>query len=239
MAGASARFGIVVFPGSNCEYDTFHALSTFYRTEPFYLWHKYHDLKGADCIVLPGGFSYGDYLRTGAIARFSPIMQEVAAFAQNGGLVLGICNGFQTLTEAHLLHGALRRNRGLRFICHPQYLRVERTDTPFTTGMEVGQVIQVPVNHNEGNWTAGAESLQEIEQKGLVAFRYCDAEGKVTDEANPNGATDNVAGILSESLNVLGMMPHPERVCEGLVGGIDGRAIFDSIIEYVLQKRVS
>jgi phosphoribosylformylglycinamidine synthase len=222
-----------VFPGSNCDYDAHHSLSTFSDAEPYYLWHKDHDLKNADCVILPGGFSYGDYLRTGAIARFSPIMQEVAAFAGDGGLVLGICNGFQTLTEAHMLHGALRRNRGLRFICHPQYLRVERNDTPFTKRFEVGQVIQVPLNHNEGNWTAGAESLQLIEDQGLVAFRYCDAEGRVTDAANPNGATDNVAGIVDEKAGVLGMMPHPERVCEGAVGGTDGRAIFQSMIDYI------
>jgi phosphoribosylformylglycinamidine synthase len=236
-AGSSSgkvRFGVVVFPGSNCEYDAVHALCTFPQADPYYLWHKDRDLKDADCIVLPGGFSYGDYLRTGAIARFSPIMQEVSAFAADGGLVIGICNGFQTLTEAHLLHGALRRNRGLRFICHPVYLRVERNDTPFTKRLEVGQVIQVPVNHNEGNWTAGVESLQEIEQGGLVAFRYCDADGRITDGANPNGATDNVAGIVSEGFNVLGMMPHPERVCEEIVGGTDGRAIFQSMIDHVL-----
>ncbi len=228
------RFGVVVFPGSNCDYDAVHALSTFPEADPYYLWHKDRDLKGAQCIVLPGGFSYGDYLRTGAIARFSPIMQEVAAFAAGGGLVLGICNGFQTLTEAHLLHGALRRNRGLRFICHPQYLRVERTDTPFTSRLQVGQVIQVPLNHNEGNWTAGSDHLQEIEDGGLVALRYCDAEGRVTDAANPNGATDNVAGILNEGCNILGMMPHPERVCEEIVGGTDGRALFQSMIDHVL-----
>ena len=233
MAGGSVRFGIVVFPGSNCDYDAHHSLSTFPEAEPYYLWHKDHDLKNADCVILPGGFSYGDYLRTGAIARFSPIMQEVAAFAAAGGLVLGICNGFQTLTEAHMLHGALRRNRGLRFICHPQYLRVERNDTPFTNRFEVGQVIQVPLNHNEGNWTAGAESLQLIENQGLVAFRYCDADGQVTDTANPNGATDNVAGIVDDKAGVLGMMPHPERVCESAVGGTDGRAIFQSMIDYI------
>ena len=233
MAGGSVRFGIVVFPGSNCDYDAHHSLSTFSDAEPYYLWHKDHDLKNADCVILPGGFSYGDYLRTGAIARFSPIMQEVAAFAGDGGLVLGICNGFQTLTEAHMLHGALRRNRGLRFICHPQYLRVERNDTPFTKRFEVGQVIQVPLNHNEGNWTAGAESLQLIENQGLVAFRYCDADGQVTDTANPNGATDNVAGIVDDKAGVLGMMPHPERVCESAVGGTDGRAIFQSMIDYI------
>ena len=233
MAGGSVRFGIVVFPGSNCDYDAHHSLSTFPGAEPYYLWHKDHDLKNADCVILPGGFSYGDYLRTGAIARFSPIMQEVAAFAAAGGLVLGICNGFQTLTEAHMLHGALRRNRGLRFICHPQYLRVERNDTPFTNRFEVGQVIQVPLNHNEGNWTAGAESLQLIEDQGLVAFRYCDADGQVTDTANPNGATDNVAGIVDDKAGVLGMMPHPERVCESAVGGTDGRAIFQSMIDYI------
>ncbi len=237
MVAGQVRFGIVVFPGSNCEYDAQHALSTFPEADPFYLWHKDRDLKGADCVILPGGFSYGDYLRTGAVARFSPIMQEVAAFAESGGLVLGICNGFQTLTEAHMLHGALRRNRGLRFLCHPQYLRVERIDTPFTRRLEVGQVIQIPINHNEGNWTAGVESLQEIETKNLVAFRYCDAEGNVDDSTNPNGAVDNVAGIVNESNNVLGMMPHPERVCETLVGGVDGRHIFQSMIDHVLWKR--
>jgi len=231
------RFGVVVFPGSNCDYDACHVLSTFPEACPYYLWHKDHDLKDADCVILPGGFSYGDYLRTGAIARFSPIMQEVAAFAGNAGLVLGICNGFQTLTEAHLLHGALRRNRGLRFICSPQFLRVERTDTPFTKRLRAGQVIQIPLNHNEGNWTAGADHLQEIEAQSLVAFRYCDVDGNVTDAANPNGATNNVAGILNEDNNVLGMMPHPERVCEGILGGIDGREIFQSIIDTVLERR--
>lgn len=235
MTVGRVRFGIVVFPGSNCEYDAYHALSTFPEAEPFYLWHKDRDLRGADCVILPGGFSYGDYLRAGAVARFSPIMQEVAAFAGAGGLVLGICNGFQVLTEAHLLHGALQRNRGLRFICHPQYLRVERNDTPFTRRLRVGQVIQCPVSHNEGNWTAGAERLQEIEEQGLVVFRYCDAEGRVTEEANPNGSVNSVAGLANEGANVLGMMPHPERVCEALIGGIDGRGIFQSIIDFVQE----
>lgn len=235
MTSRRVRFGIVVFPGSNCEYDTHHALSTFSEAEPYYLWHKDHDLRDPDCIVLPGGFSYGDYLRTGAIARFSPIMREVAAFASDGGLVLGICNGFQILTEAHLLHGALRRNRGLRFVCRAQHLRVERTDTPFTRRLRVGQVIQIPVNHNEGNWTAGVDHLQHIEKEGLVAFRYCDPEGNVSDAANPNGAVNNVAGLFSEGLNILGMMPHPERVCEAILGGTDGRAIFQSIIDTVLE----
>ncbi len=237
MTAGPVRFGIVVFPGSNCDYDAHHVLSTFSEANPYYLWHKDRDLKDADCVILPGGFSYGDYLRTGAVARFSPIMQEVAAFAGDGGLVLGICNGFQTLTEAHLLHGALRRNRGLRFICHPQYLRVQRNDTPFTRHLRVGQVIQIPVNHNEGNWTAGAERLQEIEDQNLVLFRYCDADGNVSDATNPNGATRNVAGILNEGNNVLGMMPHPERVCEEILGGTDGRAIFQSTIDHVLERR--
>lgn len=231
------RFGVVVFPGSNCEYDAVHALGTFPEADAFLLWHKDHDLLGADVVVLPGGFSYGDYLRTGAIARFSPVMQEVATFIESGGLVLGICNGFQILTEAHLLHGAMLRNRGLKFICHPQYLRVERTDTPFTSQLQIGQVIQVPVNHNEGAWTAGAESLQTIEDERLVVFRYCDAEGQVTDAANPNGAVDGVAGIVNEGGNVLGMMPHPERVCEGILGGTDGRALFGSLIDHVLRGR--
>ena len=236
MTAGPVRFGIVVFPGSNCEYDAYHALSTFPDAEPYYLWHKDRDLQGADCIILPGGFSYGDYLRTGAVARFSPIMQEVAAFADAGGLVLGICNGFQTLAEAHMLHGALRRNRGLRFLCLPVYLRVERTDTPFTSRLSVGQVIQVPINHNEGNWTAGVDSLQAIENQRLVAFRYCDAEGTVSDATNPNGATDNVAGIVNEGNNVLGMMPHPERVCEEILGGVHGRAIFQSMIDWVQAR---
>lgn len=231
------RVGVVAFPGSNCEYDAVHALGTFPEIDAFYLWHKDHDLEDADLVVLPGGFSYGDYLRTGAIARFSPLMQEVAAFAESGGLVMGICNGFQILTEAHVLHGAMLRNRGLRFICHPQYLRVERTDTPFTGRLQVGQVIQVPVNHNEGAWTAGAESLQTIEDQRLVVFRYCDAEGRVTDAANPNGAVDNIAGIVNEVGNVLGMMPHPERVCEDILGGTDGRALFGSVIDHVRGSR--
>ena len=235
--GGRVRFGVVVFPGSNCEYDAVHALGTFPEADPFYLWHKDHDLQGAEVVVLPGGFSYGDYLRTGAIARFSPVMREVAAFAESGGLVLGICNGFQILTEAHLLHGAMLRNRGLKFICHPQYLRVERADTPFTGQMRVGQVIQVPLNHNEGAWTAGVESLQTIEDERLVVFRYCDADGQVTDAANPNGAVDNVAGILNEAGNVLGMMPHPERVCEGILGGTDGRGLFGSLVDHVLRTR--
>ncbi|MCZ7665075.1 MAG: phosphoribosylformylglycinamidine synthase subunit PurQ [Thermoleophilia bacterium] len=230
------RFGVVVFPGSNCEYDAVHALGTFPAAHPYYLWHKDHDLQDPDVVVLPGGFSYGDYLRTGAIARFSPMMGEVAAFAAGGGLVLGICNGFQILTEAHLLHGAMLRNRGLKFICHAQHLRVERTDTPFTRRFEQGQVIQVPVNHNEGSWTAGAESLQRIEDERLVVFRYCDAEGNVTDAANPNGAVDNVAGLVHEGGNVLGMMPHPERVCEAILGGTDGRALFGSLIDTVLER---
>lgn len=238
MSGTGGvRFGIVVFPGSNCEYDALHALGTFPEAEPYYLWHKDHDLEEADCIILPGGFSYGDYLRPGAIARFSPIMREVSDFARGGGLVLGICNGFQVLTEAHLLQGALLRNGSLRFICHPQYLRVERTDTPFTAHYEKGQVIQVPVNHNEGNWTAGSADLAEIEDGGLVVFRYCDEEGQVTPEANPNGAMGNVAGIVNAGGNVLGMMPHPERVSEQALGGVGGRGVFASILDSVRARR--
>jgi phosphoribosylformylglycinamidine synthase I len=228
------RFGIVVFPGSNCEYDTLHALGTFPEADSFYLWHKERELRSAHVVVLPGGFSYGDYLRTGAIARFSPIMGEVAAFAADGGLVLGICNGFQILTEAHVLHGAMLRNRGLRFICHQQYLRVERTDTAFTRRYEQGQVIRVPVNHNEGAWTAGAENLKVIEDQGLVVFRYCDADGNVQDRSNPNGAAHSVAGIVNEAGTALGMMPHPERVCEAVLGGTDGRMLFGSLIDHVL-----
>jgi len=224
------RFGIVVFPGSNCEYDALHALSTFPEAEPFYLWHKDHDLADADCIILPGGFSYGDYLRPGAIARFSPIMREVSDFARNGGIVLGICNGFQVLTEAHLLRGALLQNNSLRFVCHAQHLRVERTDTPFTEHYQKGQVIQIPVNHNDGNWTVGPGEMRDVEDESLVVFRYCDEDGNVVPEANPNGATDNVAGIVNSQGNVLGMMPHPERVSEVSLGGVDGRSIFSSLV---------
>lgn len=236
-APSTVRFGIVVFPGSNCEYDSKHALSTFPEAEPYYLWHKDTALQSPDVVILPGGFSYGDYLRTGAIARFSPLMGEVAAFATEGGLVMGICNGFQILTEAHILHGAMLRNRGMRFVCHSQHLRVERTDTPFTSRLRVGDVIQVPVNHNEGAWTAGAESLQQIEEQGLVVVRYCDAYGNVSDDANPNGAVDNVAGIVNEHGNVFGLMPHPERVCEDVIGGADGRGILGSLIDHVLEGR--
>ncbi|HZK48910.1 MAG TPA: phosphoribosylformylglycinamidine synthase subunit PurQ [Thermoleophilia bacterium] len=235
IAPRKVRFGIVVFPGSNCEYDAKHALSTFPHAEPYYLWHKDDDLQSPDVVILPGGFSYGDYLRTGAIARFSPLMGAVSAFAESGGLVLGICNGFQILTEAHMLHGAMLRNRGLKFVCRSQHLRVERTDTPFTRGLTVGDVIQVPVNHNEGAWTAGSEDLRQIEDQRLVVFRYCDEGGDVTDAVNPNGAVDNVAGIVNECGNVLGMMPHPERVCESAVGGIGGRGLFDSLINHVLE----
>jgi len=235
IAPRKVRFGIVVFPGSNCEYDAKHALSTFPHAEPYYLWHKDDDLQSPDVVILPGGFSYGDYLRTGAIARFSPLMGAVSAFAESGGLVLGICNGFQILTEAHMLHGAMLRNRGLKFVCRSQHLRVERTDTPFTRGLTVGDVIQVPVNHNEGAWTAGSEDLRQIEDQRLVVFRYCDEGGDVTDAVNPNGAVDNVAGIVNERGNVLGMMPHPERVCESAVGGIGGRGLFDSLINHVLE----
>jgi len=231
------RVGVVVFPGSNCEYDTVHALEHLPEAEPYYLWHKDRDLGGADCIVLPGGFSYGDYLRTGAIARFSPIMQEVAAFARDGGLVLGICNGFQILAEGHLLAGALLRNRSLKFICHAQHLRVERVDTPFTSRFRVGQVIQIPVNHNEGNWTGGPDGQSGVEDRGLVVFRYCDEEGSVTPSANPNGAEGNVAGIIDEGGTVLGMMPHPERVSEAILGGTDGLSVFGSMIDHVLLGR--
>ena len=233
VRSGNIRVGVVVFPGSNCDYDALHALGSIQGAEPFYLWHKDCDLQGADAVILPGGFSYGDYLRAGAIARFSPIMQEVAAFAQDGGLVLGICNGFQILTEAHILDGALLRNVELKFICHPQYLLVERNDTPFTCAYDVGQVVQIPVNHNQGNWTAGVQGMHTLEERGLVVFRYCNEDGEVTAAANPNGAMGNVAGIINEAGNVLGMMPHPERVCEGRLGGTDGRGVFESMVTYL------
>jgi phosphoribosylformylglycinamidine synthase len=223
------KFGIVIFPGSNCDQDCLHVVRDVLGRQAVELWHQDASLKGVDAILLPGGFSYGDYLRTGAIARFSPIMASVGRFAREGGLVLGICNGFQILLEAGLLSGAMLRNTGLRFICRSVTLRVERTDTPFTNRFQPGQIIRLPIAHNEGRYTVTPEELPKI--SGQVAFRYCDAEGRITQKANPNGSTDNIAGLTNAKGNVLGMMPHPERASEAMIGGEDGRLIFESMIE--------
>jgi len=222
------KFGVVVFPGSNCDQDCVHVLKDVLRQPVEALWHQDASLRGCEAVVLPGGFSYGDYLRTGAIARFSPIMRAITAFARDGGLVIGICNGFQILLEAGLLPGAMLRNTGLRFICRFVTLRVERTDTPFTNQFQQGQVIRLPIAHNEGRYTVDAKMLRTI--RSQVIFRYADADGQVTDAANPNGSTEAIAGLVSEAGNVLGMMPHPERASEEVLGSADGRRIFESML---------
>lgn len=225
------RFGIIVFPGSNCDHDCYHVVKHVMGQDARYVWHKDTSLDGLDCIILPGGFSYGDYLRTGAIARFSPVMNEIITFANKGGLVLGICNGFQILTESGLLPGVLMRNRGLKFICKNLSLRVENTDTRFTTLYKKGQVVDIPVAHADGNYYADPDTIKALEDGGRVVFRYSTHEGKVTGEANPNGSLSNIAGIINEKGNVLGMMPHPERAAENELGSTDGRALFESILK--------
>ena len=227
------KFGIVTFPGSNCDYDAFMAVVESLQEEAVMLWHKDHDLQGSDVIVLPGGFSYGDYLRAGAIARFSPIMREVVAHAERGGPVLGICNGFQIACEAHLLPGALLRNDSLKFVSESIRLRVENADTMFTSGYARGDLLAVPIAHGEGRYTADAETLARLEGEGQVVFRYVDADGQPTEAANPNGSMNNIAGIVSARGNVLGMMPHPERACDVVLGSRDGLALFQSILARV------
>lgn len=229
------KFGVIVFPGSNCDHDCYHAVKHVFGQEAEYVWHKSTSLKGFDCVILPGGFSYGDYLRTGAIASSSPVMAEVVSFAGRGGLVVGICNGFQILTEAGLLPGVLMRNRGLKFICKHVNLRVENTSSPFTRAYKKGQTVDIPIAHADGNYYASPETIRLLEDSGRVAFRYSTAEGSVIEEANPNGSLSNIAGILNEKGNVLGMMPHPERACEGELGPIDGRGVFESIIGGILR----
>ncbi|MFQ5428290.1 MAG: phosphoribosylformylglycinamidine synthase subunit PurQ [Thermodesulfobacteriota bacterium] len=225
------RFGIIVFPGSNCDHDCYHVLKHVLGQDARYVWHKDAGLGGFDCIVLPGGFSYGDYLRTGSIARFSPVMDEVVRFAERGGLVLGICNGFQILTEAGLLPGVLMMNRGLKFICSDVDLRVENTSTVFTSGYEPGEVISIPIAHGDGNFFLEGPELKALIDRDGVVFRYSTSGGDVSLEANPNGSVDNIAGIINEAGNVLGMMPHPERASEKILGGEHGRRLFQSIIE--------
>jgi phosphoribosylformylglycinamidine synthase len=225
------KFGVVVFPGSNCDHDTYHVISKVIGQPVDFIWHKEVEIDRYDAIILPGGFSFGDYLRTGAIARFSPVMRSVVEFARAGGLVLGICNGFQILCEAGLLPGALLRNRDLKFVCGHTNIRVERLDTPFTSACSAGQVISVPIAHGEGNYFCDQRTLDELEGEGRVIFRYCDASGSVTDEFNPNGSLNNIAGICNRERNVLGMMPHPERASESLLGSKDGRIILLSMAD--------
>lgn len=223
-------FGVVVFPGSNCDHDCYHAVAHAMGAQARYVWHRDTDLSGLDCVILPGGFTYGDYLRTGAIARFSPVMGAVAEFARSGGLVIGICNGFQILLEAQLLPGAMRRNQNQKFICRHLHLRLEQPDTPFTNGGQAGQVLRIPIAHGEGNYYADTGTLRRLRDNGQIVFRYCRPDGRVTVDANPNGSMDNIAGICSEGRNVLGMMPHPERCAEAILGASDGRVIFESIL---------
>jgi phosphoribosylformylglycinamidine synthase subunit PurQ / glutaminase len=225
------KFGVVVFPGSNCDHDTYHVISKVIGQPVDFIWHKEVEIDRYDAIILPGGFSFGDYLRTGAIARFSPVMKSVVEFAREGGLVLGICNGFQILCEAGLLPGALLRNRDLKFICGHINIRVENSDTPFTSACSAGQVISAPIAHGEGNYFCDQRTLDELEGEGRVIFRYCDARGSVTDESNPNGSLNNIAGICNRDRNVLGMMPHPERASENLLGSNDGRIILLSMAD--------
>jgi phosphoribosylformylglycinamidine synthase subunit PurQ / glutaminase len=230
------KFSIVVFPGSNCDHDAYHAARHVLGQDAEFVWHKETDLKGADVVVLPGGFSHGDYLRTGAIARFSPIMTAVREFAASGGPVLGICNGFQILCEAGLLPGAMLRNRDLKFHCEQVWLRVEQVDTPFTTRATKGQVLRIPIAHGEGNYYVEPEVLQSLEASGRVVFRYCDERGQVTDASNPNGALNGIAGICSEHRNVVGLMPHPERACEPALGSADGLVLFESVVAQLAHQ---
>ena len=224
------KFAIIVFPGSNCDHDAYHAAKHVMGQDAEFIWHKETSLKSADVVILPGGFSHGDYLRTGAIARFSPIMSAVSEFASAGGPLLGICNGFQVLCEAHLLPGALLRNRDLKFHCEYVCVRVEQTDTPFTAAATRGQVLRLPIAHGEGNYYADPETIAALESSRRVVFRYCDASGDLSDAANPNGSVRSIAGICSERRNVVGLMPHPERACESPLGSKDGLVLFDSVL---------
>ena len=240
MSPGPVRFGVVVFPGSNCDADSYHAVSTFSGTDVRYLWHKDTDLQDVQAVILPGGFSYGDYLRCGAIARFSPIMQSVIDFANDGGLVMGICNGFQTLVEAGLLPGGLIRNTGLKFVCRYVNLRVETTKTPFTTVCAPREVLRVVVKHNEGNYTVDPATLERMKANDQIVLRYVDAAGERAEGANPNGALDDIAGVCNEARNVFGMMPHPENSVEWeLAGGADGRKFFQSMINAVRAAEVA
>lgn len=226
------RFGVVVFPGSNCDHDCHYVLSTVLNQDVDYVWHGETDVSKFDCLVLPGGFSYGDYLRTGSVARFSPVMGAVEKFAADGRMVIGICNGFQILLEAGLLPGAMMRNIGLKFICKFVDIRVENSGTPWTSEAKVGQVLRVPIAHGEGNYQVRPDVLEEMKRKGQIVLRYCSPEGAISDEYNPNGSTENIAGVCNVQGNVLGMMPHPERASETEVGSTDGLVIWQSLLQH-------
>ncbi len=229
------KFGIIVFPGSNCDHDCYHAVKHLFGVEAEYVWHKETALKGFDCLILPGGFSYGDYLRTGAIARFSPVMSEVVRFAGKGGPVLGICNGFQILTEAGLLPGVLMRNRDLKFVCSHVYLKVENNSSVFTRAYKKGEILSIPIAHADGNYFADDDTVKRLEDTERIVYRYSTPDGMTSTDANPNGSRSNIAGVLNENGNVMGTMPHPERACESLLGSTGGRGVFESIIKGFLR----
>ena len=224
------KFGVVIFPGSNCDHDAFWTVEQVMKQPVTFLWHESHDLENCDAIIVPGGFAYGDYLRTGAIAKFSPVMESVRKFADGGGLVLGICNGFQILCEAGLLPGALMRNAGLKYVCRPVHVRVENAGTPFTNASHRGDVLCIPIGHMEGNYFCDEATLAQLQRDNRIVFRYCTPSGEVVAEANPNGSLDDIAGICSPGGNVVGMMPHPERASEPALGCTDGIKIFESVI---------
>ena len=223
------KFGVVVFPGSNCDHDAYYALKKILNYETVFLWHKDNDLQNCDVIILPGGFSYGDYLRSGAIARFSPIMKSVMEFANKGGYVIGICNGFQVLLEAGLLPGVLMKNKSIKFVCKDVYLKIENYDTPFTSNIQ-SPILKIPVAHGEGNYYAGDDVLKMLEDNEQIIFKYITSRCEATEESNPNGSSNNIAGIVNKQRNILGMMPHPERCTDPVLGGTDGAKIFNSLI---------
>ncbi len=229
------KFGVVVFPGSNCDHDAFYAIGNVLQKPVEFIWHQSENLTNCDAIILPGGFAFGDYLRTGAIARFSPVMKSVEKFARSGGMVLGICNGFQILLEAGLLPGAMMRNVGLRYICRHVHIRVEQTNTPFTGAANKGQILKVPIAHNDGNYNCDEATLAGLENSGQVIFRYTTAEGSDDAAGNPNGSMANIAGICNRERNVAGLMPHPERAVEEAVGSADGLVIFRSMVEALVS----
>lgn len=230
------KFGVVVFPGSNCDDDAYHAVGSVLGQPVEFLWHRSEQIPACDAIIIPGGFAFGDYLRTGAIARFSPVMRSVERFARRGGLVLGICNGFQILLESGLLPGAMLRNRGLRFICRHVHIRVETTDTPFTCTAAAGQVLKVPIAHMEGNYFCDADTLAGLERHDQIVFRYTTPDGRLDDAANPNGSLAAIAGICNRERNVMGLMPHPERAVEAPLGSADGLVVFRSMVDFLIRS---
>lgn len=233
------KFSIVVFPGSNCDHDCFHVLRNLLGCDAEYVWHHETDLHAPDAVILPGGFAYGDYLRSGAMARFSPIMGSIAAFAEKGGPVLGICNGFQVLCEARLLPGALRMNKTLRYLCQDVHLRCENNATPWTGGYEAGQIVRMPIGHGEGNYTAPPEELDRLRRDQRIVFRYCEPDGRASDVSNPNGSDDAIAGVCNEAGNVVGLMPHPDRCSEAIVGNAQGIVMFESCVEWLRAGRTA